>query len=176
MNRRESGTGSHCVIIGVRLFISHVTHCLWFILVHESVFRYTMLWSHALPEQPWAFLNKVLAERRGAQGPVAGPDVPERDSGHLYPHPCAACRGPWLWPVLGGLSGHFWKMALFQPVGCRSGQHGTGKCLGRWVTTNDYAPCRNNRLRASPEKNCAYEINSPMKTWKNTNVNKTFQV
>lgn len=81
--------------------------------------------------------------------------------------------------AFGGLSGHFWKMALFhsaQPVGCRSGQHGTGKCLGRWITTNDYAPCSNNGLRASPEKSCAYEITSPMKTWKNKNVNKTFQV
>lgn len=52
-------------------------------------------------------MNKVPVERRGAQRPVAGPDLPERDSGHLHPHTCAVCGGPWLWP---GIRGTVWPL------------------------------------------------------------------
>lgn len=75
--------------------------------------------------------------------------------------------------MFGGLT--FWRLScprlvqdglvpLSTTCGCRLGCNGTRHCPGRWITTNDCAPWRNNRLKESLEKNCSYEITSS--TWK----------
>lgn len=98
----------------------------------------------------------------------------QRDSG--------SHSGPFLvqvtWPFKDCLV-HFFKMALFTQhnlLATDLGRMELESAKGHWIATNDYSPFRNNRLRESPEKSCAYEITSPTwryeKTWTKTKLSK----